>query len=117
MNMKIIIILILFVLSTSLANIFLKIGVSGKEFKASEFMHIIFSWRVILGICLFAIALLLWLVILRLLPLSIAQSFSAAQFISVIIASRIILLEPIATGQWLGMALIALGIIVVSTSS
>lgn len=111
--MKVIAYLILFVLCTTGANIFLKLGVSGKELRSFEFFEIFLSWRVLLGLGLFGIAMMLWLVILRQLSLSVAQSFSAAQFVAVIIASKIILAEPIASQQWIGMGLIAIGIAVV----
>lgn len=111
--MKLIIAFLVFISCTAIANILMKIGVSGKELKALGFIDILMSWRILLGLGLFGIAIILWLLILRRLPLSVAQSFSAAQFIAVIVASRIILAEPIAGVQWFGMGLIALGIVVV----
>jgi hypothetical protein len=50
--------------------------------------------------------------VLRLLPLNVAQSYAAAQFIAVILASKLILGEPIPLARWAGISLIAAGIIV-----
>jgi drug/metabolite transporter (DMT)-like permease len=52
--------------------------------------------------------------ILAFLPLNVAQSFTAAQFIAVILASAVFLSEPIPVARWLGIALIFVGILVVS---
>ena len=57
-----------------------------------------------------------YILILQWLPLNVAQSFAAAQFIAVILASSWFLSEPIEPSQWLGIGLIALGIVVVGWS-
>jgi undecaprenyl phosphate-alpha-L-ara4N flippase subunit ArnE len=57
-----------------------------------------------------------YILVLQWLPLNVAQSFAAAQFIAVILASTWILSEPIGPGQWLGITLIAVGIAIVGWS-
>ena len=51
------------------------------------------------------------------LPLNIAQSFAAIQFIAVILASTLVLSEPIAIPRWIGIALIAIGIVIVGLTA
>jgi undecaprenyl phosphate-alpha-L-ara4N flippase subunit ArnE len=50
------------------------------------------------------------------LPLNIAQSFAAGQFIAVILAASLVLSEAISTAQWVGIFLIAAGIAIVGWS-
>ncbi len=84
---------------------------------ADSWLAAMVSWKLAAALSCFAAGVLLYAVLLRWLPLSVAQCFAAAQFVGVILASMLILSEPIATGQWIGIALIALGIIVVGLTS
>ena len=99
---------------TVLANLLLKTGaVKGAD--APDIFGLL-NWQVIVGLASFGTAGLLYVIVLRWLPLNVAQSFAAAQFIAVIIASALVLSEPISGGQWLGISLIAAGIITVGVS-
>ena len=98
---------------TVVANLFLKTGATGMEAGIGGFLSRLFSWRVIIGLSFFGSSAMIYMVILSWIPLSVAQSFAAAQFVAVILASWIILAEPIAGIQWIGMGLIAIGIAVV----
>jgi uncharacterized membrane protein len=53
---------------------------------------------------------------LRVPPLNVAQSYAAAQFVAVILASAILLGESIIVMRWLGIILITAGILVVAIS-
>lgn len=101
---------------TVIANLFMKMGASGMEAGSVGFFSRLISWRVIVGLSFYGAAAMLYLVILSWLPLNVAQSFAAAQFIAVIMASWIILAEPIAAMQWFGMCLIGIGIAMVGWS-
>jgi drug/metabolite transporter (DMT)-like permease len=111
--MKIISIFCLMILCTVNANLLMKIGATGMDAGASSFFKRLFSWEILLGLGFFGAGAMLYLIILSRLPLNVAQSFAAAQFISVILASWYILAEPIKMMQWVGIGLIALGIAVV----
>jgi uncharacterized membrane protein len=54
--------------------------------------------------------------VLRILPLNVAQSFTAAQFIAVILASTIVLGEAVSVQRWLGIVMINGGIVIVALS-
>ena len=97
---------------TVVANLLLKVGASAQGAADGAWLAL-FNWKVFLGLVSFGMAALIYVVLLRGLPLNVAQSFTAAQFIAVILASAVILSEPIRLGQWIGIALIALGITVV----
>lgn len=98
---------------TVLANILLKTGATLAH--PGQFEHLL-NWRIILGLCSFAVAACFYILVLQWLPLNVAQSFTAAQFVAVILASALVLSEPIGPGQWLGISLIALGIFLVGWS-
>lgn len=97
---------------TVVANLLLKSGATADEVRQSGLAGLL-NWRVVLGLAAFGTAALIYLLLLRWIPLNVAQSFMAAQFIAVILASAVVLSEPIRLGQWVGIALIAAGITVV----
>ena len=97
---------------TVIANLFLKVGAVSSEPGQGPIANLL-NWKVILGLASFGSAACFYILILRWLPLNVAQSFAAAQFIAVILASAWILSEPIGPGQWFGIAFIALGIAIV----
>ncbi|MBD9356717.1 EamA family transporter [Methylomonas albis] len=69
--------------------------------------------KVYIGFVLFAIALVVWIFILKKLPLNVAQAFSVLQFVGVILASWLLLSEPISGLRWVGIAFVFLGVIIV----
>ena len=74
------------------------------------------NWRLLAGFVSFGVAAVIYALLLKVLPLNVAQSFASAQFVAVILASAIVLSEPISPAQWVGIALIACGIAVVGWS-
>jgi drug/metabolite transporter (DMT)-like permease len=101
---------------TVIANLLLKTGaVLGRE-SGGAWWEQILNWRIASGFASFAVAALCYTIVLRTVPLNVAQSFTAAQFIAIILASSLVLAEPITAMRWVGMALIACGILVVGAS-
>lgn len=112
--MKVVLVLVAMITFTVIANLLLKTGaVAGGP--GGPITNLI-NWRVVLGLASFGTAACFYIVILQWLPLNVAQSFAAAQFVAVILASAILLSEPIGPAQWVGIALIASGIAVVGWS-
>jgi drug/metabolite transporter (DMT)-like permease len=72
--------------------------------------------RVWIGLCLFGISALFWLVVLTRLPLSVAYPFVGLTYIVVVFWSRFVLDESVPVLRWMGVALIAVGIAVVGFS-
>lgn len=101
---------------TVMANILMKKGTTDANTQ-QLFFRALFNWKIAASFTCFAAGALLYAILLRWLPLNVAQCFAAAQFIGVIVASMLILSEPISIGQWTGIALIALGIVVVGLTS
>ena len=113
--MKIVLTFIAMITFTVIANVLFKTGATSAGPGQGELHHLL-NWRIVLGLCSFGVAACFYILVLQWLPLNIAQSFAAAQFVAVIFASTLILSEPIGPAQWLGITLIALGIAIVGWS-
>jgi undecaprenyl phosphate-alpha-L-ara4N flippase subunit ArnE len=93
---------------TVIANLLLKIGAANVA--NSDGWWRFLDIRIIFGFVFFACAGLIYVLILTRLPLNVAQSFTSAQFIAVILAAALILGEPVRPVQWIGISFITLGI-------
>ncbi|SIR20246.1 EamA family transporter [Bosea sp. TND4EK4] len=100
---------------TVAANLLLKRGAMA-ESASSSLLSSLLEPGIIFGFLFFGAAAVLYAWVLRTLPLNIAQSLAAAQFVSVIVASSLILSEPIPLVRWLGIAFIGIGILIVGLS-
>ncbi len=114
MSMKMLLAFLAMIGLTVTANLLLKTGAMAGG-PGQPISHLL-NWRVALGLVSFGLAACFYILILQRLPLNVAQSFAAAQFIAVILASAWLLSEPIGFSQWLGISLIAAGIAVVGWS-
>jgi len=113
--MKIVLTFVAMISFTVTANMLLKTGAVLGEPAHGSIIHLL-NWRIVLGLVSFGLAACFYILILQWLPLNVAVSFTAAQFIAVILASTWLLSEPIGPGQWVGITLIALGISIVGWS-
>jgi drug/metabolite transporter (DMT)-like permease len=112
--MRVIALFIAMISCTVLANLLLKAGAHPSASEPLLFGQV--SWKLIAGLSVFGCAALLYASVLRSVPLNVAQSFASAQFIAVIVASSLVLAEPIPLSRWLGIGLIAAGILVVAAT-
>jgi len=96
---------------TVAANLLLKSGAAMGQAQGAPWWAV--NWRILAGLASFGAAGLVYTVVLRWIPLNVAQSFTAAQFIATILAASLVLSEPITGPRWIGIALIAAGIAVV----
>jgi len=112
--MKVVLVLCGMVSFTVIANLLLKTGaIAGTP--GQGIGHLV-NWRVLLGFVSFGVAACFYTALMQWVPLNVATSFAAAQFVAVIVAARFFLSEPIDWMQWAGIALIALGISLVGWS-
>ncbi len=101
---------------TTAGNLLLKIGASRPP-AAPIWPLALLSVPTIAGAMAFGIGLLLYATVLKDLALNLAQSVFALQFIGVIVASAVLLGEPIAFTRWVGMAIIVFGVAIVIYSA
>lgn len=100
---------------TVAANLLMKTGASTHA-PGSDFLSKLTSWQVLVALSCLAAAAVVYVWILSWMPLNVAQSFAAVQFIAVILAARVYLSEPIGDLRWAGIVLISIGIGVVGWS-
>lgn len=72
--------------------------------------------RLWIGLFLFGISALFWLVVLSRVPLSVAYPFVGVSYILVVLFSRLILHEHVPLLRWVGVAVVAAGIAVIGFS-
>ena len=100
---------------TVTANLTLKIASRGAGIGDWWPLSIINS-RVVMAAAAFAMAFVFYTMLLKRLPLSLAQSVISAQFVIVILAANVLLGETVGTVRWLGIALVAAGLVVIGFS-
>jgi len=99
---------------TVVANLLMKVGATTTP---SRILLGLVSWATMAGLGVFGCAAFAYAWVLRWQPLNVAQAFAATQFIAVILASSLILSEPIPFTRWIGIGLIACGFVVVGTTT
>ncbi len=99
------------VMSNVLGNVFIKFGSSVGPKQAIMFG---FGWQTFVGICFFASGVLLYAWALKLVPLYVAQTIAALQYVGNILAASVIFGEPITPKQWIGIVLICTGLGVIN---
>jgi multidrug transporter EmrE-like cation transporter len=99
---------------TVAANVCLKAGAVVPA--AERTIPSLCDWRTLLGFAFFGTSAVIYSGVLRSMPLNMAQSIAASQFVAVILASALILAEPIPPMRLFGILLIVAGIAVVSFS-
>jgi multidrug transporter EmrE-like cation transporter len=103
--------LLAMIMCTVAANLLMK---AGAQDTPSPVLLGLLSWRTVCGLAAFGCAGLFYAAALRYLPLNVAQSYAAAQFIAVIIAAKLVLAEPVPLARWVGISMIFGGILVVA---
>ena len=97
-----------------IGGLFMKMGATADP--AKRWFFSIVGTQSLVGIGCYGIALILYAWLLKTVPLNVMQSLTAAQFVAIIIASAVVLGEPIPPLRWLGIALILAGLWFVAMS-
>lgn len=89
------------------------------EIKAEDFKHpgdlivrVLKSAWAVIGVVLYAISALFWLVVLSRVDLSVAYPIVAAGYVVVVFYSWLVFKEPVKWIAWIGLALIVAGVII-----
>ena len=72
--------------------------------------------RLWIGLILFGISALFWLVVLSRVPLSVAYPFVGVSYILIVLFARLFLHEHVPTLRWIGVLIVAVGIAIVGLS-
>jgi len=120
MPVKSIVFLSIFFVCTVLANFFFKHGalaIAPVSFSLETVRAALMSPPVLLGAALYFAAAVAWIVSLSMVPLNIAISVSAFVYVGVVLVAWLAFHEPIPLVRWAGIALIALGMLVVGRTA
>lgn len=75
--------------------------------------EVVRTWQVLLGLTLFALSAVTWLVVVSRIPLSLAYPFAGITYVLLLLFSKFVLREQVPHLRWLGVALIVAGIVLV----
>jgi len=101
---------------TVAGNLLLKTGVQHRGV-GDVWPFSLLNLQTFLGAVVFSLAMIFYMMVLKRMSLNLAQSIFALQFVLVIIAANVFLGEPIGWLRWLGIAMIAAGLLVISFTS
>lgn len=88
---------------TVAANLMLKLGAAAHP--AERVLFGVIGWKSAAGLALFGCGGIIYAVLLRSISLNLAQVFTAAQFVGVVLAASLVLGEPISPARWVESAL------------
>ena len=72
--------------------------------------------RLWIGLALFGVSALFWMVVLSRVPLSVAYPFVGISYVLIVASSRFILHEQVPALRWVGVLVVAIGIAIVGLS-
>ncbi len=120
--MKVVFFLLISVISATTGAVLLKKGVLSvgevtlEGSIVSELIYLVFNPTVFLGLMLYGLSSISWLIALSRTTLNFAYPFTAITFSLVMLSSRLIFSENIPTLRYFGIMLIILGVILSSLS-
>ncbi len=102
---------------SSAGGIFLKLGALDIN-KNSNFLNaglqIIFNWKIIFGMLMYFIPVLIWIYLLKKIDLSYLQPLFSLMYVVTPILSIFFLNENVPALRWVGISIVALGVLVIS---
>lgn len=102
--------IVLTVIALSLGQILFRIAALGMAAPDSSLLEKILSGKLLLALTVYAVATIMWLFVLRSVPLRLAYPFVALAFILVPVLAHYTLGEPIGWNTFIGGAVIAAGV-------
>lgn len=97
-----------------------RVGYIGTERLGKPF-QVIFdvarTWQVLVGLTLFVLSAVTWLVVISRVPLSLAYPFAGITYLLLTLFSRFVLKEHVPSLRWVGVALIVAGVVMVGRTS
>jgi drug/metabolite transporter (DMT)-like permease len=75
------------------------------------------TWQVLIGLTLFVLSAVTWLVVISRVPLSLAYPFAGITYVLLAMFSKFVLKEHVPYLRWVGVALIVAGVVMVGRTS
>lgn len=97
-----------------------RVGAIGRE-RLKRPVHLVAEvlhyWQVWVGLTLYVISAGLWILALSTVPLSVAYPFLGLSYVAIAGMSVLLLGEWLTPAQWIGIALVVMGVVTVALSS
>ena len=115
MTVQLAAIVLCMVIAASAANLLMKLGADATG--GVSMAYRLMDWRILVGLSLFALSALLYIVLLGALPLNVAQSMLALQYVAVMVASVFLLGEALPLLRLVGAAFVVVGVLLIGLSA
>jgi undecaprenyl phosphate-alpha-L-ara4N flippase subunit ArnE len=115
MTVQLVGIILLMVAAACAGNLLMKVGADATNELA--IVHRLLDWRILIGLSLFGLSVIFYVVLLGALPLNVAQSMMALQYVAVIITSVLLLGEALPLLRLVGAAFILIGVVLIGLSA
>jgi len=102
---------------SAIGGFFLKVGAVQIMYDGGIFeviSQVLCNWKIILGVLMYVIPVVIWIFLLKKIELSFLQPLFSMVYVITPVLASIFLHENIATGRWLGILLIIVGVIVIA---
>ncbi|HEX2052353.1 MAG TPA: EamA family transporter [Actinomycetota bacterium] len=97
-----------------------RVGYLGTERLSQPFqllLQVARTWQVIVGLVLFVVSAVSWLIVLSRVPLSFAYPFVGITYVLLPLFGRFVLKEHVPAMRWFGVFLIVAGVVLVGTTT
>ena len=91
-----------------------EINISSASSVGHLFTGIVKSPTVLVGLFLYAISAVLWLIVISSVDLSFAYPFIGLTYVLILVVSKFVLKEDVNPIRWIGTAIITIGVVVIS---
>lgn len=116
-HMNVILLILIGIIFASLGQVFLKIGMNAvgsmNTFTYSDIVSIFSNLYIILGLLVYGLATIFWLIALSQKDLSYVYPFISLTFIIVLFLSYFVLKEQVSTARIVGTIIIVIGLMII----
>lgn len=115
MTLQLVAIVLFMVIAAAGGNLLMKLGADATN--DVSMVYRLMDWRILIGLSLFALSAVLYIVLLGALPLNVAQSMMALQYVVVMITSVLLLGEALPLLRLLGAGFVVVGVLLIGLSA
>jgi drug/metabolite transporter (DMT)-like permease len=104
---------------SALGGVFLKLGALNIHYEKGflfAFFQILSNWKICLGMFMYFIPVIIWIVLMKKIDLSFLQPLFSLVYVITPLIAFFFLKENIPSIRWVGIAIVAIGILVISKS-
>jgi drug/metabolite transporter (DMT)-like permease len=107
------------VMMSAVGGVLLKLGALGIDYENglfSSFCQIFLNWKICLGMFMYFVPVLIWIIMLKKIDLSYLQPLFSLMYIVTPLIAFFFLKENVPLLRWFGIGIVALGVLVIAKS-